>query len=666
VPFSYQWPPPSARSNPRFWALLAITVALWVATLALGVYLVVFAEHSVDAPEPRHIEVPYSGQAEAIAPMREWVVQDDGRCKPFDTFARETVLTITGRERFENHDPVAVVASWLFLYEADANRADQVGKQQRCDWEHYPFLLCDHHELRQKLYQSWLGSDATLSEEQQFGKYIEPAVIRHSTALNALLQSGAARQQEDGKAKLTVLETKAKELKKRLALYDRVRAGGQEGRERVPSPGSLGIVALDKHGSTWFSLRALQDYSKDPDSWDEMMASRRSESPSLYAGQPEQSMPTQDVRRIAREFRSLQQSYRSGDGAAFAQESQAFRETLGQTSGQFSKSDSTETASLELWFNDSKPFRKAWISSLIAAALLLVYLVLRERRPVIGRIGYFSGLLCSGVALGWAVAGFYCRVAISGRPPVSNMYESVLWVACVTAVFGIGLEAVQRRGISAFMGALLSAFGLILADQSPMILSPNIQPLQAVLRSNYWLIIHVLTIVSSYAAFALAWGIGNYALGVMAFAPDRKEQLKTLSQYCYRSIQIGVALLAAGTFLGGFWAAESWGRFWGWDPKEVWALIALLCYIIPLHARYVGWVRDLGMVIASVVCFASVVMAWYGVNFILGAGLHSYGFGGGNDLWIYWVGLLNLALVALAVCRTESAQPALVRVEYAN
>ena len=102
--------------------------------------------------------------------------------------------------------------------------------------------------------------------------------------------------------------------------------------------------------------------------------------------------------------------------------------------------------------------------------------------------------------------------------------------------------------------------------------------------------------------------------------------IKPLSNFIYRAMQVGVLLIAAGTILGGVWADYSWGRFWGWDPKEVWALITLLVYLIPLHGRFAGWVNTFGLVVASVVCFLSVVMAWYGVNFVLGVGLHSYGF----------------------------------------
>ena len=100
-------------------------------------------------------------------------------------------------------------------------------------------------------------------------------------------------------------------------------------------------------------------------------------------------------------------------------------------------------------------------------------------------------------------------------------------------------------------------------------------------------------------------------------------------------------LIAAGTILGGVWADYSWGRFWGWDPKEVWALITLLVYLIPLHGRFAGWVSTFGLVAASVVCFLSVIMAWYGVNFVLGVGLHSYGFVEGGSQGIMLVILMR-------------------------
>jgi hypothetical protein len=125
--------------------------------------------------------------------------------------------------------------------------------------------------------------------------------------------------------------------------------------------------------------------------------------------------------------------------------------------------------------------------------------------------------------------------------------------------------------------------------------------------------------------------------------------VKPLSNFVYRAMQVGVLLIAAGTILGGVWADYSWGRFWGWDPKEVWALITLLVYLIPLHGRFAGWVSTFGLVAASVGCFLSVIMAWYGVNFVLGVGLHSYGFVEGGSQGIMLVilsGMLSLPFSA--------------------
>src|SRR5262249_1376469 len=159
-------------------------------------------------------------------------------------------------------------------------------------------------------------------------------------------------------------------------------------------------------------------------------------------------------------------------------------------------------------------------------------------------------------------------------------------------------ELIYRKKIFALAGALVATIGLVLADQLPLALDPKISPLVPVLRSNFWLTIHVLTIVSSYAGGTLAWGLGNMALGLIVCGSAQRETVKMLSQFTYRALQIAVLLLAAGTFLGGWWAAYSWGRFWGWDPKETGALIALVCYVIPLHMRYIGWIKDFGLAVA--------------------------------------------------------------------
>ncbi len=649
--------PPRRPRSRGFWALLAAGTLLNVGLIALGITLFASAGKTIEPPGQRRIPVPYADNASLWKSLHEWVVQEDGRNKPLETFSRETVRTITGRENFEGNDAVAVVVSWMLLNDPDENRAFRNAQKTGCNWDEYPFILCVHHELRALLYREKRG-DAALTEEELHGKYVEPKLLRDSAALKKVMREIGAKQAEDGKAVLTTLEQKASEVKKRLSLYERIRAGGQEGRERVHAPGEMSMVALDRYGATWFSLRGIREFVKTPGLWDEVLGARRIVNPQDYEKTRVQKYPADEVKRVADAANQMQVAYLSGEASAFEASASKFQAAVEDVSLRFRDYPGTETTGMELWFNESNPFRKAWIVSFLTALLLLVSLTVKGRWPVAGRAFYVVGLLAYAAALMWSAAGFYCRVTISGRPPVSNMYESVIWVGFMTAVFGLLLELFHRRGVMALAGSLVSTFGLVLADQLPLTLAPNIQPLQAVLRSNYWLVIHVLTIVSSYAAFALAWGLGNFNLAVMLYAPGRRDLVKAMSQLCYRAIQVGVVLLAAGTLLGGFWAAESWGRFWGWDPKEVWALIALLCYVIPLHARHVGWVKDFGLAACSVICFASVVMAWYGVNFVLGAGLHSYGFGGGNDAWVYWGGLINISLVVHAALRYGYWQPA--------
>jgi hypothetical protein len=131
----------------------------------------------------------------------------------------------------------------------------------------------------------------------------------------------------------------------------------------------------------------------------------------------------------------------------------------------------------------------------------------------------------------------------------------------------------------------------------------------------------------------------------------------------YRALQIGVLLLAAGTILGGVWANYSWGRFWGWDPKETWALFALLLYIFALHGKIAGWWRNFGMAVAAAISFNGVLMAWYGVNFVLGKGLHSYGFSGGGGLkWVALIVAADLLFVGICIiARVRTARSACVR-----
>ena len=205
----------------------------------------------------------------------------------------------------------------------------------------------------------------------------------------------------------------------------------------------------------------------------------------------------------------------------------------------------------------------------------------------------------------------------------------------------------QKNKLLLLCSALISILCLILTDFAPSVLDSSLHPLEPVLRDNFWLTTHVLVIVISYSAFFLAFALADVLL--FYFLVDEKKfsaEIRQGTESIYRAIQIGVVLLAAGTILGGVWADYSWGRFWGWDPKETWAFITLLGYLALLHARLVGWAKPFMMSVGSVLAFSLVVMAWYGVNFWLGAGLHSYGFGAGGVEYVSGFIALHFIYVA--------------------
>ena len=304
----------------------------------------------------------------------------------------------------------------------------------------------------------------------------------------------------------------------------------------------------------------------------------------------------------------------------------------------------------EVFFNHFHPFAKAWQLYGLAFCVMLIALLVPQA-SFLGDLYWASiGLFVAGV--GVQSYGFWLRMQIAGRPPVTNMYESVVWVGFGIAAIALAFELTSKAKYYLLAAAPLAVMCLILADSLPAVLDPSISPLVPVLRDNFWLSIHVPTIALSYASFALALGIGHVSLGSYLFSPQAKSRIQLLSQLNYRVLQVGVLLLTAGIILGGIWAHFSWGRFWGWDPKETWALIALLCYLVPLHGRLVGWIGNFGISVASVVSFNAVLMAWYGVNFVLGTGLHSYGFGtGGSALILASAVGADLCFVLLAAAR---------------
>ena len=312
-----------------------------------------------------------------------------------------------------------------------------------------------------------------------------------------------------------------------------------------------------------------------------------------------------------------------------------------QSRGDFSRAK-LEAESFYFVFH---PFRWAWVAWLLSA---LCILVVGRSAPVLGqKLGW--GLALAGFFL--LVGGFALRIWLSGRPPVTNMYESILWVAFGTALFALIFSFRHRSHTYLLAASPVVILSLIASDLQPAVLDPAMNPLVPVLRSNFWLTTHVLTVTLSYGAFALAAALGHFLVigAIRKNAPLPNDDPGVL--HLYRSLQIGILLLAAGVILGGVWANYSWGRFWDWDPKETWSLVALLSYLVLLHGRLAGWWTGYGLAVGSVAGFLTILMAWYGVNFVLGKGLHSYGFGAGGQSYVGAFALAEIAFILFALLR---------------
>ncbi|RYZ83892.1 MAG: cytochrome C biogenesis protein, partial [Proteobacteria bacterium] len=345
-----------------------------------------------------------------------------------------------------------------------------------------------------------------------------------------------------------------------------------------------------------------------------------------YIGGIAQSVPKEDLERAAGEL----------DASVLK-----FREVA--KSNNPGLYDHDQKIEVEVLYNHVHPFRWAYILYMISSVLVL--LVWTMNKPSWMKAAWTFAVL------GFIVhtCGFGVRMYLMDRAPVTNMYETVVWMSWGAILFAAVLEMIYKFRFLLFAGTLGAMVSLIVADSAPAVLDPALQPLEAVLRSNYWLTVHVMTITISYAAFFLAFVLGD--LGLIYFIRGEEkhaDKIKAIATSVYRSIQIGVSFLAPGIILGGIWADYSWGRFWGWDPKETWALIALLGYLAVLHARLSGMLKNFGMIATGVIAFSLVVMAWYGVNFVLGAGLHTYGFGAGGVEYVAALVVAHFLLVLYA------------------
>ena len=267
---------------------------------------------------------------------------------------------------------------------------------------------------------------------------------------------------------------------------------------------------------------------------------------------------------------------------------------------------------LELKYFKYNPF--LW--SLLTSILAIFAFVLTKNK--------IYGSVLAGLTIAIQIAAMTMRVYISGRAPVTNMYETVMFSGFGAIVLA-SIISVYRKEISFILAGLAyNVLCLMMMKFANGMLDPGISPLVPVLRDNFWLSTHVTTVILSYAALALSWILANSILIRDSLGKLTSQEYRYQVDLTYTCIKYGVVLLAAGVILGGVWADYSWGRFWGWDPKETWALIVWLNYAAWLHLRMMKGLRGQVAAYWALIGLLITGFAFLGVNMFL-SGLHSYG-----------------------------------------
>jgi cytochrome c-type biogenesis protein CcsB len=517
-------------------------------------------------------------------------VQDGGRVKPLDTFARELLATVYGHAKYQGQNPVQT----FFLWMSDGEH-----------WAEQPIVYLPKSDLRTRI---------GLAESS--GNYFSVKEIHNLQLLQSLAMEAMAAEQAG--EKLSFAQGKGNELLNRVGMLSAVFS--HEHPLWVPTPDG-------DASSTWLPMPHLLA----------MMEDTSREAPL-----------SEPMQTLGLAFAGLFNSVRDQRPDVFNASAKLFdamqRELL--------QNQSQTLASLdwESLYHRFEPF--FWAQVLLAlgfGAYLLSLKASLSRLKIAGLISLVLGLVLYTTGMGF-------RAFISGRAPWSNMYESLLAIGWALVLIAVIYELIKRERYYGMVACILGTMILGVAQFAS--LDRGINPLVPALQS-YWLNYHVIITLSSYSCFAIAMGLGHGVL--IAAIRNRGVVTSTVTKLAsanLRIIQLGSLLLVTGILLGAVWANSSWGRFWGWDPKETWALICWFVYIAVLHGRSAGWLGWRRLAITSVALFPVVIMTYYGVNYYL-SGLHSYGAGSSPGIpWqIYLYIAAEAAFLIWAITKLPQVTP---------
>jgi len=559
-----------------------------------------------------------------------------GRAKPLDTVARNSLLIIRGKQelRLENGRTLSAIA-WLTDVLFNAPVADQ-----------YPAFVVQNDQV--------LGLFGWEQSQRKYFSFAEFAPFLKQI-----------EEQGDQADKLEAVQRSAYQsailnLRNALVLYQRLKNSVQlEGSQNFAGelktyqanvPGAANAAAQAQRGEN-FDRAKLNDVAELIQKYEKISemayilavpSTDRSGDWHSVGDSLLHSVSTGKIHPIVLEYAQISDAYRARDLTAFNQH-------VDLAANWFTKEqpNASKRTSFEFLFNRLQPFSQSM--AIYVLAFLLACASWLGWSRTLNRSAFYLLLL----ALAIHSFGLFSRMYLQERPPVTNLYSSAIFIGWGAVIVSLILERIFRDGIGAACAGAIGFVTLIIAHHLAGS-GDTLEMLQAVLDTNIWLATHVVCITTGYSAMFLAGMLAIIYIVRGVFTRSlKKDTADSLARMTYGVVCFATLFSFVGTVLGGIWADQSWGRFWGWDPKENGAVLIVLWCAITLHARWGGFIRQRGLMMMAI--FGNIVtsFSWFGVN-MLGVGLHSYGFMQKAFPWLLGFMISQLALITIASMPLEN------------
>ncbi|MBN1586702.1 MAG: cytochrome c biogenesis protein CcsA [Candidatus Omnitrophica bacterium] len=533
-------------------------------------------------------------------------VLHNGRIKPMDSVARNALILIRGKQFFRNEGTRMSAAEWLLRVASRGPEADSdpVFRLHNPDVK----VLLGVQDFKRKYFSY-----------NDFKPFIDQIAY----------QAGRARQYDQ---KIwSAYQRSIVQLDGRLNLYSRLRHTFF-----LKSPDQ----SIEESLNQYVEVERMEMKFVDRMSYMSVLPPMQGEDPhgwlSLGAGL-DASVETGEFHPVLLLYAKAFDAFAAGDAGEFNRAIEELDHFHSRRSERISR-----RAGYEVVFNRFQPFYQSLVLYVICFLLVILSWLLWPQ--TLSRTSYYLLLLAFSVH----TVGLISRMVLQGRPPVTNLYSSAVFVGWASILLGIGLEGFFRNRIGNLVCSAIGFVTLIIAHHLSL-QGDTLEMMQAVLDSNFWLSTHVVTVTMGYSATLLAGALAIFYILKGVFTRNFPPALKAeLFRMVFGVVCFGLLFSFVGTVLGGIWADQSWGRFWGWDPKENGALLIVLWNAIILHALKGRFIREQGLMVMCV--FGNVItsFSWFGVN-MLGVGLHSYGFMNRAFVWLVLFVLSQLVIIGLGL-----------------